>query len=219
MTFSMIPIIDRVTAAFTTPILMASLDGVEDLNGALAQLIRGKEQENPGRELSNEGGWQSGIDLLEWPGPEIEALHGIIDEAIRSVCVLSTGETDPSEAEVDWKAQAWANINRNGDYNRRHSHTGAHWSLVYYVERGKEIGGTKRNGVLELFDPRPITEADKRMKSYGFSGAIAVDPSPGNVVVFPGWLEHMVNPFFGEGERISIAVNVMITGGKHAGLG
>ena len=43
-------------------------------------------------------------------------------------------------------------------------------------------------------------------------------PALGKAVDFPGWMEPFVNPFFGEGERITIAVNVFITGGKHAGL-
>ena len=69
-----------------------------------------------------------------------------------------------------------------------------------------------------LHQEQPITESDKRMKCYGSGGTIAVGRPPGKAVDFPGWMEPFVNPFFGEGERITIAVNVLITGGKHAGL-
>ncbi|NJN46627.1 MAG: hypothetical protein HC808_09270 [Candidatus Competibacteraceae bacterium] len=31
------------------------------------------------------------------------------------------------------------------------------------------------------------------------------------MVVFPGWLQHQVHPYFGPGERITIAFNVIMT--------
>jgi hypothetical protein len=30
------------------------------------------------------------------------------------------------------------------------------------------------------------------------------------MIVFPGWLQHFVHPYFGSGERISIAFNVSV---------
>jgi hypothetical protein len=38
-----------------------------------------------------------------------------------------------------------------------------------------------------------------------------IDPIPGVMVLFPSWLQHFVHPFFGKGERISIAFNVVTT--------
>ena len=31
------------------------------------------------------------------------------------------------------------------------------------------------------------------------------------MIVFPAWLNHLVHPFFGDGERISIAFNIVTT--------
>ena len=36
-----------------------------------------------------------------------------------------------------------------------------------------------------------------------------VKPLPGIMVMFPGWLVHQVHPFHGDGERISIAFNIL----------
>jgi hypothetical protein len=33
------------------------------------------------------------------------------------------------------------------------------------------------------------------------------------MVVFPSWLRHMVHPFVGEGERITIAWNMLLDAG------
>jgi hypothetical protein len=35
-------------------------------------------------------------------------------------------------------------------------------------------------------------------------------PVPGDMLLFPSWLEHSVAPFEGEGERICIAFNVRL---------
>lgn len=44
-----------------------------------------------------------------------------------------------------------------------------------------------------------------------FGRHMSIKPHRGLVVVFPAMLEHGVRPFFGTGERISIAVNIDIT--------
>jgi hypothetical protein len=41
-----------------------------------------------------------------------------------------------------------------------------------------------------------------------FSGYTPVKPEVGTMYVFPNWLQHLVWPFFGEGERRTIASNV-----------
>lgn len=56
------------------------------------------------------------------------------------------------------------------------------------------------------------------MKCDGFGGAITGGRPLGKAIDFAGWMEPFVNPFFGEGERITIAVNVSIIIGKHARL-
>ena len=41
---------------------------------------------------------------------------------------------------------------------------------------------------------RPVTESYEQ-------------PVAGRLIIFPNWLKHQVFPFFGEGERRSLAVN------------
>jgi len=38
-------------------------------------------------------------------------------------------------------------------------------------------------------------------------GKEIIQPEPGLLIVFPAWLFHYVNPYHGDGERISIAWN------------
>jgi hypothetical protein len=41
-------------------------------------------------------------------------------------------------------------------------------------------------------------------------GRYLIDPAPGLMIVFPSWLKHMVHPYYGTGERISVAFNVEV---------
>ncbi|MBT5648726.1 MAG: hypothetical protein HOJ41_12770, partial [Rhodospirillaceae bacterium] len=51
----------------------------------------------------------------------------------------------------------------------------------------------------------------------GFARSLLIDPEPGKMILFPSWMEHAVHPFYGTGQRISIAANIKVTGGRHAG--
>jgi hypothetical protein len=64
--------------------------------------------------------------------------------------------------------------------------------------------------MLELRDPRPAA-AHVRLPGFLFGRAITVQPKAGLLVVFPAWLEHWVHPFYGRGQRISVAVNIDMT--------
>ena len=87
---------------------------------------------------------------------------------------------------------------RDGGYNKPHNHPGAVWSAVYYVSSGDPYPDPPDNGNFEFMDPRG---------GNLHGGKEIVRPEPGLLMVFPAWLFHYVNPYHGEGERISIAWN------------
>ena len=68
------------------------------------------------------------------------------------------------------------------------------------------------NGKIELRDPRPAASASPEDKYFGytFGAGLLIEPEPSMLLAFPAWLDHCVHPFFGRGERISIAVNVSL---------
>ncbi len=77
------------------------------------------------------------------------------------------------------------------------------WSGVYYVEAGEAASGTDA-GYLQLLDPRPGAIA--RQAS---GGPERIQPVPGRMVAFPGWLPHSVQATAsGDSLRICIAWNV-----------
>lgn len=194
--------------AFGTPIGRRRLDGHEDLNSALRDLILRKERSDPGIVVSNVGGWHSKQDLFEWPDEAATSLR-------QKVCQLALEMTEQvslpnvKRAAVIAADEAWANVSRDGHYNGLHVHPDRHWSGVYYVTTGDRLPDIPMNGQLELHDPRPAMRM-KPLPGSMLGRRLLIDPVPGDVVCFPSWLPHSVHPFRGSGERISIAFNVSI---------
>lgn len=111
--------------------------------------------------------------------------------------------TDTSNVRIE----SWANALRFGQYNTLHSHPNATWSGVYYLADNETIDAHPFSGKFEFTDPRPGASIHYREGSNLY-GRFLVNPNAGQLLMFPSWLEHMVHPYFGQGERISIAFNI-----------
>ena len=204
-----IPVAPDITLTFGVPIMVQKVADPEPTTQGLRQAILAREQSGAGARKSNADGWHSEETLLTWPGPEIATLKRWIDVAVRRMCGLPS-RSQPDAGRLDYRATAWANVNRHGQYNTTHVHPGSHWAVVYYVAVGEEEPGHQFNGLLELRDPRPGA-AHGRLPGFMFGRALTIRPSVGLLVAFPAWIEHGVHPFYGTGERISIAVNIDVT--------
>lgn len=212
----LIPLSETVALGFATPVLARRTSGFEPVNRALAAQTRAVMAADGGARYSNRGGWQSRPDFWDWPSSEVATWRGWVHDAILRMSALTTGETDLGRVDVRYEASAWVNVNRHGHYNVSHIHNECHWAVVYYVECGTMEPGWEYNGKIELNDPRTMAKAST-LSGYGFR-SVLFDPVPGALIVFPSWIEHSVHPFYGTGDRISIACNVRMTGGRHSGL-
>ena len=154
--------------------------------------------------ISNIRGWHSRGNLFTWDAPCVQTFEKRVAQMMTSLTRAMLSKQGQNIG-YDYRLHGWANINRNGCYANVHNHPNWVWSGVYFVTSGEPDPGDSQNGKLELLDPRTVTTSVK--------GLIArdrplVEPQPGMMVVFPSWLHHQVHPFFGKGERISIAFNV-----------
>jgi uncharacterized protein (TIGR02466 family) len=201
----------QVAYIFPTPIGQYRIPDAEATNRELKRLILEREKRETSQVYSNAGGWHSRQDMLDWPDPAIGILRGWILEAVNHIVAAmiemartTTGRTaSPGRLQV----KGWANVSRSGDYHRIHNHPGSCWSGVYYVEAGTDAPGYPLSGLLELLDPRPFTEMVST-PGEPFGQKAIIKPEAGMMVLFPSWLYHFVNPYFGEGERISVSFNV-----------
>jgi uncharacterized protein (TIGR02466 family) len=200
----------KIRNAFPTPIIEARLSDVDARNAALAAVIRQRRESSPGLQRSNVIGWHSDTEMLQWGGDAAKAL------AIETLelCGKYTADIGMKENKPRYRMamEMWANVSPPGSSNQMHSHPGALWSAVYYVDDGGDAEG----GALILLDPKfpgnrmyaPDLvfqdDAGKREENQ-----VKISPTPGAVVIFPSWLMHGVKPHAGPRDRISIAMNVM----------
>ena len=162
---------------------------------------------------------QLNFPLLDGVGAEFKK---IIDECSRSYMKQGYGQDVTADAFEAWTVHSYA-----GDYNPLHDHgcrTEAGLSMILYLKVPEciqklpdpsELGGcvniNHASGVVDGYTYfnwgnnvmrdvvalRPVTE------EY-------VKPEAGTLIIFPNWLRHSVNPFFGEGERRTFSSNVNI---------
>jgi uncharacterized protein (TIGR02466 family) len=202
----------EIRALFPTPLVQASIDDASTVT-ALRQAILEHEASDAGVAHSNDGGWQSPADFVAWSGPcgqaVIETVRGFVDR----LTAYYDG-TLLSGAALDWRVQAWANVNRAGAANHLHFHPGAFWSACLYVDDGGIDGGAALGGAIEFSDPRGIAPL---MYAPSVKIKIAncvtaglgerVFPRTGMVLLFPAWLAHAVTRYTGAGTRVSVTMN------------
>lgn len=189
----------ELTNIFPTTILTRRLDAILPLNGRLRELVLERERVQPGIGISNVGGWHSPPDLMTWDFPEVRALMREFFAAGRDMTQANLPPGIDGEIRLRFHGGCWANLLRDGGYNTVHNHAAAVWSGCYYVCIGEPDPGPPHNGWIEFQDPRGANIHSHKEK---------VQPQPGLLLIFPGWLNHYVNPFRGRGERISIAFNL-----------
>jgi hypothetical protein len=97
----------------------------------------------------------------------------------------------------------WLNVQRAGDYNPVHTHGGS-FSGVIFLKVPPQISAERFDGQLCFHGPE-----EWHIQSFRTGMAHYVLPVPGDFYVFPAWQPHSVAPFRGEGERWSIAFNVV----------
>lgn len=195
---------------FGTPFVSYEWPDSESLNRDLAELVLAKEADNTVGHgtRSNAGGWQSPGNLITWPEPCITKLKGRIEKLVFGLTEQLLRQ-DGSERSFTLLIDAWANINRNGDYNVVHTHPNCMWSGVYYVQPGEPDPNVPYSGLLELLDPRESANYIQ-IRNTVLDAKTFIENKPGRMILFPSWLKHMVHPFVGKGDRISIAFNANV---------
>ena len=198
---------------FPTPVAVAILPNAAALNLELGKSILAREQTQKSRSHSNLGGWQSSWDIMKWGGA---AAHRVVEAGIIVANRLTT-DRQGKPVKLDWKINAWANVNRKGHGNEFHTHPGAYWSCVYYVDDGGVAEQPNLGGELEMQDPRGVAPAMYAPKlAFGTPGGLTAGasellrPRAGMLIAFPSWLPHAVRPYLGERLRISIAFNLSV---------
>ena len=201
---------------FPMPIFRCQITGAEGLNEQLKAVILARKEQGPGIVRSNQLGWHSELNLHTWPEECVQRLMGLVQNAATEfVQAIAGGNGSDFKLDPDgWSLEAWANVNPSGASNRKHTHdtkNGIILSSFYYVDTGKPCAEEWAGNT--WFEDRDTLPEHYQFEPDIFSGSAfsrIVDNQPklGELILFPSWLPHGVREYRGEGERVSIAINL-----------
>jgi uncharacterized protein (TIGR02466 family) len=198
---------------FVTPIWRFPSDGSLDL-GAIEAAIQAERAADPtGTEVSNVGGWQSNEKYL-YKQEAFQPLVGYLQQ--RATMVFQEWGFD-FMGHMPVVNTMWANINRGWNTNNLHHHWGFTLQNFNLLSGAFYVKCNQQSGAIKFVDERPsskfVTEHSFPFvpSPTNFIGAsFAVQPSPGEMVMFPAWIEHKVDPSQDDSERISMSFNLSL---------
>jgi uncharacterized protein (TIGR02466 family) len=184
-----------------------SEDGPKHLNPALEKLAYDlmKDGRNS-THRTNAGGWHYAFDVFELQDPVIKEFYQIMEKHVQGF--LNYFRPEERKKKDNFRLRGWINVNKPGDFNVLHSHPGCFISATYYVKIPEGMKG----GEIYFRDPRGPAVAmyetpGIELPWLGSGIGIPFAPGEGHLLLFPSWLEHRVERFEGNGDRISIAFN------------
>ena len=198
------PWAERFAEFWPTHIFECRLAGSSRHNRAIARIIQAMDSNKDDMTTNYKG-----VDFLNRPEPAIGWLRGKIEETFRGY-LQHCGITYPVHGDL----QAWANLNRLGDYHVPHNHGWSYLSGTYYVAVPKRRSPAKEGGMVA----GAITFSDPRQGAYRHSIAPdpnararhTVHPRPGTLLMWPSPLTHYVHPHPSHEARISISFNIVL---------
>ena len=144
---------------------------------------------------------KSGKDSYQLYEYKNEKLENVIKD-----CIVKSQRGDRPFKSIN--IDSWVNINPPGSYNIMHQHgsyQGVFLSSVFYVKTPEDCGN------IRFYDPRRDICGATDMVYYN-NGDIYmwVKPIVNNLLLFPSWLWHDVEPNDSKENRISISSNIFV---------
>ncbi len=157
--------------------------------------------------------FESTFDFLTWPDEPVQAfrqtLFSHVGGFVKEVNNFSLEELQA----LKFDFHCWFHITRSSGYFQPHNHANASWSCIYCVDPGDDLpDDSSHAGHVFFQDPRAsagmfIDPANRLLDRTLSFNAIRFRPRAGELIVFPSFLQHAVEPYEGERPRITVAAN------------
>ncbi|MDA0959054.1 MAG: TIGR02466 family protein [Proteobacteria bacterium] len=162
------------------------------------------------------GVFESNFNFLDNAQSHIQDLRTLIQKHLISFIAV-VNDSDPNEiANFPMNYHSWFHITSKGGYFRAHTHPLASWSVVYCASRGDDSHKQDHNmGDIVFYDPRgnasmfldPTNRAMRRELSFN---SFKISPRHGDLLIFPSYITHFVEPYQGDLPRVTIAANYWV---------
>ena len=206
----------QIRAMFALPLAFDQHPDPARLNDALRTLFLAREgarHANPTPfTVRNAQVFESHFDLFGWPEPEIAQLREFCLARVLQLAGELNGYDAATRARLRIATDAWFHVTRRNGFFGVHNHPLASWSGVYCVSAGNHDADQPDSGALTFLHPNHlggmyVDAGSERLQPPFAIGNFSLNLQPGQLVLFPSWLLHQVLPFFGDGERITVAFN------------
>ena len=169
-----------------------------------------RKSDSPQR--AHPGVFESKFDFLDWQSPAPRELKQFLYGHLAGVVRHANELDDDAMRKLRFHSHSWFHITHSGGYFQNHNHPLASWSLIYCVDPGDEDAPDFEAGHVVFQDPRATAsmylDTANRTLSREFSfDAVRLRPSKGDVLIFPSYIQHAVEPYRGLTPRISVAAN------------
>ena len=169
-------------------------------NKSILQYCKKLKKEDKGINRSNIGGWHS--SELKDKCIELQNLFNEITEK-GNIFAKQIGKKNKINI-----SKIWININNYKDYNQSHFHANCFLSGVYYVDIFEKGGNIIfDNPAQDLIDSNWDTTDIDNFTTVN-SSTYSLVPDIGDLVLFPAWLKHKVEPNMTNQDRVSISFNL-----------
>jgi len=188
----------KVSSILTIPLYISRVDNFEEINKALLPEIKKHREENKSLPMSNDKCWR-GMRQYNSEKPLLESID--------ILCSRFHSDFMKDKKETDRRTVYWTNVNEKGGRNMFHHHAmgtngqSTELSGVYYVQ-GKGTGKI-------IF--RTHYHMENQISPYmPYSMSPSYEPNDGDILMFPSYLLHEIEPNPSEEQRITIAFNVSL---------
>jgi uncharacterized protein (TIGR02466 family) len=173
----------------------------------------GEKNRNPDKTPSNQVEiFESAFDLFKWPEPCVQRLKKFCMQGLWYAVAKSNGYSTAECQNLRVFVDSWFHVTHFAGYISYHSHPMASWSGVYMVDPGEADGKPEMGGVINFKDPRPhanmyLDPGNYRWARPQHMGSVNFPMKPGDLMLFPSFLQHEVTPYLGQKPRITVAFN------------
>mgnify|MGYP000916305546 CR=1 FL=1 len=171
---------------------------------SLESYIKDLVAKDKGRTVSNVASWQSNGTLAN--ADEFDQFVKYVKTMVTEPLIQYGIDTLNISISID---DLWANVSPKNGFNIIHDHSGDNnfFSFVYYIATNNE------NGFINFKTEVPSTKFINLPKSTHTdlnSDTVNIKVEPGDLIIFPAWLEHFTMPNSTDDIRVSIAGNIKV---------
>lgn len=125
-----------------------------------------------------------------------------------SECISVTVKALNPDHKVNYKINfidSWYHISKKYSVHGAHVHPMCSWAGVFYIDPGDN-----KDGYTHYYSPVRSTYVDAGNTALASTG-LDIKPMPGNLILFPAYLQHAQQIYTGDVDRIVTAFNAQVT--------